>query len=111
MARVSEVLEPERHRILAEPRGELVDELLGAEVNLRAYRIAHVRGAQRRAALHQLRDRFPGKELVLETVRLRGDAENLRRLGRDAGELPDQAVRGVRLVGGDVLARKTLGDE
>jgi hypothetical protein len=54
---------------------------------------------------------FPGEQLVVEAVGLGRHAEDLRPFRRDAGELPDQAVGGIGLVGGDVLPRKALGHE
>src|SRR5207302_10247861 len=53
MARLGEVPQAERDRILAHGSGQLVDELLAAEVDLGPDRIAHMRGAQGRAVLNQ----------------------------------------------------------
>src|SRR6266404_3849523 len=82
----------ESDRVLAGSQRQLVDELLGAEMDLRPDRIAEVRGTQRRAMLDELRDRLPAEQLVLEAVRLGRRAEDLRRLRRHAHRLADQAV-------------------
>src|SRR5207237_9534715 len=67
VARLGEVAQAESDRIRAGGVRQLVNELLGAEMDFRAYRIAEVRGAQRRAVLDELRDRLPAEQLVLET--------------------------------------------
>src|SRR6185436_7550387 len=74
-------------------------------------RIAQVAGAQRRAVVHERRDRLPREKLVVEDVRLDRLAEDPGRLRLEAERLPDQAVGGLRLVGGDVLPREALGNE
>src|SRR3954469_16935116 len=109
--RLGEIAQAEGHRILACRARHLVDELLGAEMDLRSHRIAEMRGAQRRAVVDELRNRLPAEELVLEAVRLRRRAEDLVRLRRHAHRLTNQAVRGLRFVGGDVLTREPFRNE
>jgi hypothetical protein len=111
VARVAEVLEAEGDRILARGGGELVHERFAREMQLRPDRIAQVRGAQRRVILRERRDRLPREELVFEGVGLLRRAEDPGRLRLDAERLPDQAVGGLRLVGGDVLPREALCEE
>src|SRR5256885_7951023 len=47
MARVGQILQAERHRILARRMRELIDELLRAKMNVRTDWIAQMRGAKR----------------------------------------------------------------
>src|SRR4051812_10843503 len=80
-------------------------------MDLRPDWVAEMRGAQRRAVVDELRNGFPAEQLVLEAVGLGRRAEDLVRLWRHTERLADQAVRGLRFVGGDVLAREAFRDE
>jgi hypothetical protein len=70
-----------------------------------------MRGAQRRGAVEQGRDRLPGQLLVGKAVGFGGDAKALQRLQRQAHQLAGEAVGGVALVGVDVDAREALALE
>src|SRR3954468_5901861 len=111
MPRVGQIAQAEGDRILARGARHLVDELLGAEMDLRPYWVAEMRGAQRRAMVDELRDRLPAERLVLEAIGLGRRAEDLVRLWWHAERLANQAVGGLRFVGGDVLAREAFRDE
>ena len=80
-------------------------------MDLRPDRIAQMRGAQRRGAVEQRRDRLPGGALVGEAIGLRRHAEAVAGFQRDAERLPGQRVVRLAAVGVDVDAREALADE
>ena len=63
-----DVPQPELDRVEAECRRHFVHERFAREMDLRSDRIAQMRGAQRRGASEQRRDRFPRKPLIRELV-------------------------------------------
>ena len=72
--------------------------------------------AQRRSAIEQRRDRFPGGPLVGEAVGLLRHAEAVARLERDAERLSGQRVSRLAAVGvdvdaGEALAQEVVGDD
>src|SRR5439155_1484913 len=59
IARSGDVFQPERDGVLARGGGQLVDELLAAELDLRSDRIAQVRASERRTGVEERRDHLP----------------------------------------------------
>ena len=70
-----------------------------------------MRGAQRRGAVEQRRDRLPGDALVGELVGFRRHAEAVAGFQRDAERLAGQRVVRLAAIGIDVDARERLADE
>src|SRR5580704_6815707 len=70
-----------------------------------------MRRAQRRGAVEQRRDDFPGGPLAGEAVGLSGDAEAVARIQIDAEQLAGQRVVGLAAVGIYVDAREGLTEE
>src|SRR2546422_5104810 len=102
----SDVSQPERDGVLARGGGQLVDELLAAELDLRSDRIAQVRASERRTGVEERRDHLPGQQLVVETVGFCGHAEVDARFGRQADRHAGEAVARIRFVRVDVPARE-----
>ena len=95
-------------RIGADRGRDLVDERLACEMELRSDRIAQMRGAQRRGAVEQRRDRLPQRALVGELVGFRRHAEHVLGLQRHAEEMAGERALGPRLVGLHVPREKPL---
>src|SRR5262249_26788455 len=68
VARVLDVAQAELDRVERQRRRQLVDERFAGEMDLRAYRIAQMGAAQRRAAVEQRRDGLPRQTLVVKLV-------------------------------------------
>ncbi len=111
VARILDVPQPELDRIEVQRRGQLVHEGLAREMDLRTDRIAQVRGAQRRGAVEQRRDRLPRRPLVGELVGLRRHAEAVARGKRDPQRLPGERIQELAAVRVDIDPREALGEE
>src|SRR2546428_5570398 len=79
IARRGYVFQPEGDRVLARGDGQLVDELLAAEVDLRPDRIAQMRASERRTGVKERRGHFPRPPLFVGN---RGIGGGARRGGR-----------------------------
>ena len=101
VARVLEVLDAESDGVRAGVRGQLIDKRLEDEGRPRAFGIAHVRGAQRRAGGGERRDqlgiRVDVRDLVARGGIAVGTELELALVVGEAGELPgDENRRGSR---------------
>src|SRR5207237_6466308 len=104
VARSGEIAEPEINRVGGGCRCDLVPDRLAAEQDRAPKRIADMRRAQRRRALHQRGNDLPAQAAMVEGIRGNRDFEDRGGMEARAEQMAGQHVAGSALAGIGVMA-------